>query len=123
MVPVLAPELWIPASASLEIEPIGLHDTGPGPGTNRLDRRGDRWMFLRARLKPGTTPAEAEANLKLLAARLEQENPQTNKTRSAVVRSTNDVHFHPAADGTILPIAGALMFVVGLVFLWPETRG
>jgi hypothetical protein len=32
MVPVLAPELWIPASASLEIEPIGLHDTVPSPG-------------------------------------------------------------------------------------------
>ena len=117
MVPVLAPELWIPASASLEVEPVGIHDTVPGPGTNRLDRRGDRWMFLRARLKPGKTAAEAEANLKLLTARLEQENPQTNKGRSVVVRSTGDVHFHPAADGTILPIAGGLMFVVGLVLL------
>src|SRR5262249_52283150 len=27
------------------------------------------------------------------------------------------VHFHPAADATILPIAGGLMFVVGLVLL------
>src|SRR5207245_10465610 len=54
MVPVLTPELWIPVSASLGVEPIGLHDTVPSPtGTNRLDRRGDRWMFLRARLKPG----------------------------------------------------------------------
>jgi predicted permease len=117
MVPVLAPELWIPAASSLEVEPLGMHDTVPGPGTNRLDRRGDRWMFLRARLKPGKTVAEAEANLKVLAARLEQANPQTNKNRSTIAKATSDVHFHPAADSTILPIAGGLMFVVGLVLL------
>ena len=117
MVPVLAPELWIPVSASLEVEPIGLHDTVPSPGNNRLDRRGDRWMFLRARLKPAKTRAEAEANLTLLMARLDDANPQTNKGRRAAVRTTSDVHFHPAADSTILPIAGGLMIVVGLVLL------
>jgi predicted permease len=117
MVPVLAPELWIPVSSSLEIEPIGMHDTVPSPGTNRLDKRGDRWLFVRARLKPGKSAAEAEANLKVLTARLEEANPQTNKNRRAVVRPTSDVHFHPAADSTILPIAGGLMFVVGLVLL------
>ena len=118
MVPVLAAELWIPVSASLEIEPLGMHDTVPSPtGTNRLDRRGDRWMFLRARLKPGKTAAEADANLKLLTARLEEANPQTNKNRRGLVRATSEVHFHPAADATILPIAGGLMFVVGLVLL------
>jgi macrolide transport system ATP-binding/permease protein len=117
MVPVLAPEIWIPVSASLEVEPVGMHDTVPGPGTTRLDRRGDRWMFMRARLKPGKTRAEAEANLNVLMARLEQANPQTNKERRTVVRATSDVHFHPAVDSTILPIAGGLMIVVGLVLL------
>jgi hypothetical protein len=29
MVPILAPELWIPAVASLEVEPVGMHDTVP----------------------------------------------------------------------------------------------
>ena len=117
MVPVLAPELWIPASASLEVEPIGLHDTVPSPGTTRLDRRGDRWMFLRARLKPGRTVPQAAANLTLLSTRLEEANPKTNKDRRAVVKATRDVHFHPAADSTMLPIAGGLMAVVGLVLL------
>src|SRR6185503_17194726 len=56
MVPVLSPELWLPASASLEVEPVGMHDTVPSPtGTTRLDRRADRWLFVRARLKPGAT--------------------------------------------------------------------
>jgi len=43
MVPVLSPEMWIPVAASLEVEPVGLHDVVPSPtGTTRLDRRGDR---------------------------------------------------------------------------------
>jgi putative ABC transport system permease protein len=117
MVPVLAPEVWIPVSASLEVDPIGLHDTVPSPGTNRLDRRGDRWLFIRGRLKPGKTAAEAAANVSVLMARLEASNPQTNQGRQALVKPTSDVHFHPAADSTILPIAAGLMVVVGLVLL------
>ena len=47
MVPVLAPEMWIPVSASLDVEPVGMHDTVPSPtGTTRLDRRADRWLFI-----------------------------------------------------------------------------
>ena len=118
MVPILAPELWIPAVASLEVEPVGMHDTVPSSsGTTRLERRGDRWLFLRARLKPGKTVEEARANLTLLMARLEQANPQTNKERRLSLKSTNDVHFHPAADSTMLPIAAGLFTVVGLVLM------
>ena len=118
MVPVLSPELWIPASASLEVEPIGMHDVVPSPtGTTRLERRGDRWMFLRARLKPGKTLEEANANLTLLMSRLEQSNPPTNKDRRVSLKATNDVHFHPAADSTVLPLAAGLFTVVGLVLL------
>ena len=52
MVPVLSPEMWIPVSASLDVEPVGMHDTVPSPtGTTRLDRRADRWLFMRARLE------------------------------------------------------------------------
>jgi putative ABC transport system permease protein len=117
MVPVLAPELWIPVNASLEVEPIGMHDTVPSPGPTRLDRRGDRWLFLRGRLNPGKTVTQSNANLGLLMARLEASNPQTNQGRQAIVKATSDIHFHPAADGTILPIAAGLMVVVGLVLL------
>jgi predicted permease len=118
MVPILSPELWIPAAASLEVEPVGMHDTVPSPtGTTRLERRGDRWMFLRARLKPGKTIEEANANLTLLMSRLEQANPPTNKDRRISLKATNDVHFHPAADSTVLPLAAGLFMVVGLVLL------
>ena len=118
MVPILAPELWIPVSASLEAEPVGLHDVIPSPsGTTRLERRGDRWMFMRGRLKPGKTIDEARANLELLVSRLGEQYPATNKGRHVLVKATSDVHFHPAADPTVIPIAAGLMSVVGLVLL------
>jgi putative ABC transport system permease protein len=118
MVPILAPEMWVPVSSSLEVEPIGLHDVTPSPnGTTRLERRGDRWMFIRGRLKPGRTIDEARANLELLVARLAETYPATNNGRHVLLKRTSDVHFHPAADPTVVPIAGGLMLVVGLVLL------
>src|SRR6185295_2716912 len=118
MVPVLSPELWIPASASLDVEPVGMHDAIPSPtGTTRLDRRADRWLFMHARLKPGKTIDEARANLTLLMSRIDAANPITNKDRRVSLKATNDVHFHPSADGIIVPIAAGMMTVVGLVLL------
>src|SRR5262249_46638885 len=118
MVPVLAPELWLPVASSLDVEPVGMHDTLPSPtGTTRLDRRADRWLFIRGRLKPGLTMEPARANLALLMARIDADNPITNKGRRLSLKKTSDVHFHPVADPIVVPIAGGLMGVVGLVVL------
>jgi putative ABC transport system permease protein len=91
MVPVLAPELWIPVSASLEVEPVGMHDTVPSPGTSRLNRRGDRWLFIRGRLKPGRSAADAAANIGVLMSRLEaafsSPPPTSISTRPPIRRS------------------------------------
>jgi predicted permease len=118
MTTILSPDLWVPMPGALDVEPIGVHDVLPSPtGTNKLDRRGDRWMFLKGRLKPGVTVESARANLNVLMARLEAANPATNKNRRITVRPTSDVHVHPAADPTVMPIAAGLMLVVGLVLL------
>jgi putative ABC transport system permease protein len=118
MVPVLWPEMWIAASASLDVEPVGMHDTIPSPtGTTRLDRRADRWLFVRARLKPGKTIDEARANLSVLMSGIDAANPITNKDRQLTLKATNDVHFHPTADPVVVPIAAGMMIVFGLVLL------
>jgi predicted permease len=118
MVPVLAPELFLPVAASLDVEPVGMHDTIPSPtGTTRLDRRADRWLFMRGRLKPGVTTEQARANLSVVMAAIEADNPATNRGRHVSVKRTSDVHFHPAADPIVVPIAAGLMAVVGLVLL------
>ena len=118
MVPVLAPEIWIPVSASLEVEPLGLHDVVASPtGTTRLDRRGDRWLFIRGRLTPGASIEQARSNVELLMSRLATAYPATNKDRLAAVKATSEVHFHPAADPVLVPVAAGLMGAVGLVLL------
>jgi predicted permease len=118
MIPVLSPELFIPIAASLDVEPVGMNDVTPSPsGTNRLERRGHRWLFLRARLKPGQSFEQARANVQVIANRLMEEYPATNRDRVMSVRRTSDVHFHPAADPTIMPIASGLMVIVGLVLV------
>jgi putative ABC transport system permease protein len=118
MVPILAPELWIPVASSLDVEPVGMHETVPSPtGTNRVERRGDRWLFLRGRLKSGGSAEQARANLSLVMSRLVAAYPATNKARGITVRATSDVHFHPAFDSQIMPIAQGLMVVVALVLV------
>lgn len=118
MVPILAPEMWITVSSSLDVEPVGMHDAMPSPtGTTRLDRRADRWLFMRGRLKPGKTIEQARANLTLLAARLAADNPATNRDRRIALKPTSAVHFHPSLDPVVVPIALSLMVVVGLVLL------
>jgi predicted permease len=118
MTPVISPEIWIPVQKSLGVEPIGMHDVVPSPtGTTRLNRRGDRWLFLRGRLKPGVTIEQARANLGLVLQRLGTEYPRTDQDRRIAMKATSDVHFHPAADPEIVPFAAALMVAVGLVLL------
>ena len=118
MVPMLAPEVWVAAASSLETEPVGMHDVVPSPaGSTRLERRGERWMFMRGRLKRGSTIDDARANLALLASRLADAYPATNKGRRVSLVRTSSVHLHPNADAMILPIALGLLAVVGLVLL------
>jgi predicted permease len=118
MVPMLAPELWVAAAASLETDPVGMRDAVPSPtGTTRLDRRGDRWLFMRGRLKPGQTIEQARANLDVLMGQLAATYPETDKGRRLSLVPTNQVHIRPDADALILPIAMGLLTVVGLVLL------
>jgi macrolide transport system ATP-binding/permease protein len=118
MTPVLAPEVWIAVAKSLDAEPVGIHDVVPSPtGTTRLDRRGDRWMFVRGRLKPGMTLEGARTNLALVMTRLAGEYPATDNDRQIAVKATNDVHIHPAKDAQIVPVATALMIVVSFVLV------
>jgi predicted permease len=118
MTPALSPELWVTTAAAMDVEPIGMHDVVPSPtGTTRLDRRGERWLFLKGRLKPGVTVASAAANLDVVMAGLAATYPATNRDRRIALKPSAEVHFHPAADPVLVPIALGLMLVVGLVLV------
>ncbi len=86
MVPMLQPEMWLPLAWVEEIEPAGIQDVVPSPtGKTRIDRRGQRWLFIKARLKDGETRASAEANLQVIMAQLAAAHPKTNEKRPIAV--------------------------------------
>ncbi len=116
MLPVLQPELWTPIAWVEDVEPAGIQDVVPSPtGTSRIDRRGQRWLFARGRLKDGETSARAQAELALLMDRLAVEYPKTNDKRP-IMTATN-VRVHPQADKALRAVALGLMVAIGLVLV------
>ena len=100
MVPMLAPEIWVPVRFAEEVEPAGINEIVPSPtGSSRIDRRGQRWLFAKARLTRDTSVEQARATIEVVVvARLRVEHPQTNKDRRVTVRPTADTRLHPEAD-------------------------
>lgn len=118
MVPMLAPEVWIAIRHIEDVEQAGISETVPSPtGTSRLDRRGQRWLFAKARLKPGSTFESARAEMDLVASQLRADHPQTNKDRRVSVLRTLDTRIHPHADGLLSWAVAGTMAAVGLVLL------
>ena len=115
MVPMLQPELWTPVAWVEDVEPAGIQDVVPSPGNTRLERRGQRWMFLKGRLKEGETAARADANLKAIMNGLAAAYPQSNKDR--LIATAVNVRIHPQADRMLRPAAAGLMIAIGLVLL------
>ena len=116
MVPMLQPEMWVPVAWVEEIEPAGIQDSVPSPtGNTRLERRGQRWMFIRGRLKDGETAKTAEANLQVIMRQLAAAHKATNEKRTVSVVA--NVRVHPQADEALRPVAAGLMLGVGLVLL------
>ncbi len=119
VVPLLTPELWLPVAHVEEVEPAGIVDSVPSPtGTTRLERRGMRWLFMKGRLRPGVSAAQAHAQVQLIGAQLEAVHPQTNKARKMSAVPTAEVRLLvPQAGGLLTIGAAGLMGIVGLVLL------
>ena len=118
MVPMLAPEIWVPVRFAEEVEPAGINEIVPSPtGSSRLDRRGQRWLFVKARLAGEASVEQARANVDVVAARLRAEHPQTNKDRRVTVRPTADTRLHPEADKMLAWLVTGTMLAVGLVLV------
>jgi predicted permease len=118
LLPMLASELWVPLSRVEDVEPAGIQDSVPSPtGRNRLERRGQRWLFLKGRLAPGASAEQARAQVALVMDRLRAAHPETNRDRRMTAVPSAGVRVHPAADRLLLPVGLALMALVGVVLL------
>ncbi len=75
--------------------------------------RAERSLVVTGRLKPGTSPAQAQAEMSAIASRLETLYPETHEGYDAKVQAVRDV-FPGATDTRLIQI---LTTVVGLVLL------
>jgi predicted permease len=111
-------DLWVPAGVVADIEPVGAIDTVASPtGATRNEQRGQRYLFLTGRLRPGVTLAQAGAEVAQLMRALATEFPATNTDRGAVVVPASDARLVPGVDPVLGPSSAVLMIAVSLVFL------
>ncbi|MBK7833838.1 MAG: ABC transporter permease [Gemmatimonadetes bacterium] len=70
MVPAVTAQMWLPAAMAEVVEPVGNNRTsgpiGPGP---RAEQRGEHWLWVRGRMKPGETLTQVRAELETVSAR------------------------------------------------------
>jgi predicted permease len=128
----LAAEFWLPLATEEQLMPrateqpadnagntrpsSGSSDVRVGGGGTRLEGRGNRSLFIKARRAPGVTTEQANAHMAVVAARLGAEYPVTNKDRAITVRDSSDVRVHPEIDKVVKPFA-ALALVFPLLVL------
>jgi predicted permease len=102
----LPPEFWLPMTTDYA-----------------TSSRGDRGLELTGRLKPGVTPAQAQAQLTTIAARLAQAYPETNlgtlerPNEPRPITVVRESRVEPSAQVDIFRVSMLLFAVVGLVLL------
>jgi macrolide transport system ATP-binding/permease protein len=118
MMPGVVADLWVPISMVADVEPAGQIDVVPSQGGNtRLEQRGTRWLFVKGRLKQGTSTAVATEQMRTVMAGLEKSFPISNRDRRAAVLPAGTVRFHPDIDQYLRPASLVLLASVGLVLL------
>ena len=84
-----------------------------GPQKPRLMSRGTRdALFVKGRLKPGVTRAQAQAELDVIARRLEQQYPDSHTSRRAVIVSPRHREMEQSIQTVLFTLMGAAGFVL-----------
>jgi macrolide transport system ATP-binding/permease protein len=103
------PQLWVPMAMNRQIL--------PNEAVNWFDERRGLMINAVGRLRPGVTPAEAQAEISTIAQRLQRDYPQDNKGRTAEIVPLTEATFGPGGRQGVIAGTGLLMVVVGLVLL------
>src|SRR6266542_66674 len=106
---MFGPELWLPSMMSPQLQP---RQSG-----SWLDECASVVFSTAGRLKPGVSIAQADANLKTIAAALELEYSEPNAGRSVTVTPLTEATIFPGMRGMLMLAGSVLMAIVGLVLL------
>ncbi|HZI43226.1 MAG TPA: ADOP family duplicated permease, partial [Gemmatimonadaceae bacterium] len=88
-----------------------------GSDQDEFTARNNHGGFLKARLAPGASMAQARAVAARFSADMQKRYPKEWTGSSLIVLPTTDIVVNPLLDGVVVPAAAALMVVVGLVLL------
>jgi predicted permease len=102
-----APAVWVPLNSEGYLS----------SGSTQFESRGNRWLFVKGRLRGGVSPEQAQAGMNVLARQLARAYPESNGDLTIRVIPTSEVRLHPEVDRVLTPVAVLLMTVVGLVLL------
>ena len=100
---LLQSDLWVPLS-----------NHPRGTVADMFTSRAVTWLMMGARLKPGVTARQADAELRSIGAALEREYPKDNEGRSFSVLPSS---IFPGRISIIGSFIGILMAIVGLILL------
>ena len=118
MIPAVTAQMWIPATMGDKVEPFGNQRvSGRSAGNTRFERRGQHWLQLKGRMKPGVTPTQVRAEFDALVRALGQEHPEPMAKERIKVVPTREVRINPDLDSTIAPAGLLMVAAVGLVLV------
>ena len=100
-----------------DVVTVGIRSFVDSPGGIPLERRGDRWLFVKGRLREGVTPAQATASLDVIMANLAAAWPDSNEDRQVSLTLTDDVRLPPQVAGAVDVLLFGLILVVGIILL------
>jgi predicted permease len=113
----VAPKQFHGTSFALDMDgylPVSTSAIGdPAMWTARNDRR---WITL-GRLKPGVSVTQAQSSINVIAARLAQQYPDTEKDLTVNVVPEPLSHPVPLPNNLIVIVAGLFLFLAGLILL------
>jgi len=102
-------QVWIPLMMRASVRP------GPAGAAGALNNRNMRNLDVMARLKQGVTLRQAQAGMNVVAGRLAQSYPESNRNFQIALYTAGNGR--PAFRSTLKPVTRILLGVVGLVLL------
>jgi len=118
MTPAVTAQMWIPLTMVEKVEPFGNQRlSGRSTGNTRFERRGQHWMRLKGRMKPGVNEAQVRAEFEGLVRRLGEEFPETMRKERISVVPTRDVRINPDIDSKMASAGILMVAAVGLVLV------